>query len=127
MKISDYPSFMQPGYALGGVVSQAKMEGQKREHERYTPFHVKRGVMDHKFEGYAGGGAISGPGGPTSDSVPATIDGDKPARLSNGEYVLPVEAVKHIGGGDHTKGTQILDKFLANVRASKGGIGSIPR
>ncbi|TIX16217.1 MAG: phage tail tape measure protein [Mesorhizobium sp.] len=39
--------------------------------------------------GFAGGGFVSGPGGPKSDSILA--------RLSNGEYVFTAEAVKRVG------------------------------
>ncbi|MFM0218283.1 phage tail tape measure protein [Paraburkholderia caledonica] len=40
----------------------------------------------------AGGGAVTGPGGPTSDSIPAM--------LSDGEYVLKAAAVSRIGVGN---------------------------
>jgi hypothetical protein len=46
---------------------------------------------------YADGGMVRGPGTGRSDSVPATIDGDHPARLSNGEFVIPSRAVAMIG------------------------------
>ncbi len=39
--------------------------------------------------GFAGGGMVSGPGGPTDDSVPAM--------LSAGEYVVPAHAVTRLG------------------------------
>jgi hypothetical protein len=41
--------------------------------------------------GLATGGFVSGPGSPTSDSIPAM--------LSNGEYVMNAEAVKKFGTG----------------------------
>src|SRR6185312_13938275 len=40
-------------------------------------------------QGFAGGGMVSGPGGPTDDSVPAM--------LSAGEYVVPAHAVSRLG------------------------------
>ena len=40
---------------------------------------------------YEGGGAVSGPGGPVDDKIPAL--------LSDGEYVLPADTVKKIGVG----------------------------
>lgn len=55
---------------------------------------------------FAKGGAVNvsgkriiGPGTAKSDSIPAIIDGDpsRPAALSTGEYVMPVEAVRHYG------------------------------
>jgi len=42
-----------------------------------------------KATGFADGGFVSGPGTGTSDSIPA--------RLSNGEYVMPADTVRHYG------------------------------
>jgi hypothetical protein len=44
-----------------------------------------------------GGGVIRGPGTASSDSIPATIEGLQPVRLSNGEAVLNAEAVELLG------------------------------
>jgi len=50
--------------------------------------------MDAQF---ADGGLVEGPGTGRSDSVPAVIDGEKPARVSNGEFIIPARAVAMIG------------------------------
>lgn len=69
--------------------------------------------------GYAGGGAIDvsggqvfGPGNGKSDSIPAVVDGNQPAALSNGEYVFPIEAVQF-------HGTSKLDKMVQQARGVK--------
>lgn len=49
------------------------------------------GSAGDSASGYATGGYVSGPGGPTSDSIWA--------RLSNGEFVQPARAVRHYGAG----------------------------
>ena len=66
--------------------------------------------------GFADGGAIPvagrqvlGAGGPTSDSIPAVIDGQRPAALSSGEYVFPTEAVQFYG-------TDKLNKMIQKAR-----------
>lgn len=48
-------------------------------------------------EWYADGGVVEGPGTGRSDSVPAVIDGQAPARVSNGEYVIKGDVAKRIG------------------------------
>jgi len=46
---------------------------------------------------YATGGLIRGPGTGRSDSIPAVIDGQRPARVSNGEYHVAGNVVARIG------------------------------
>ena len=47
------------------------------------------GFFSSLFQGFAGGGLVTGPGTATSDSIPA--------RLSPGEYVVRADAVRSIG------------------------------
>lgn len=49
-------------------------------------------------QAYAGGGLVTGPGGPTDDMVQAAGPGNMPIRLSAGEYVMPAKAVQNAGG-----------------------------
>lgn len=44
------------------------------------------------------GRMVRGPGGPKDDMVPAMTDDGQPVALSNGEFVMPVEAVQGAGG-----------------------------
>ena len=48
-------------------------------------------------EGAIPGRLVQGPGTGTSDSIPAVIDGQQPAALSNGEYVIPADIVQKYG------------------------------
>jgi phage-related minor tail protein len=48
--------------------------------------------------GNAAGGPIVGPGTGTSDSIPALVDGRRPIRVANGEFIQPQRAVQHYGG-----------------------------
>lgn len=66
------------------------------------------------------GGEVVGSGGPTADAVPAVIDGQHPARLSSGEYVIPVAAVEGIGAGDHKLGAERLAALSAYFSSIKG-------
>jgi hypothetical protein len=55
------------------------------------------GLSMLRRKGYAEGGMIDGPGTGTSDSIPATIEGVQPIRVSNGEAVLNKAAVDLVG------------------------------
>jgi hypothetical protein len=66
-------------------------------------------------------GAQPGPGDGQSDSVPAMIDGQQPAALSQGEYVVPADVVSHLGNGSTDAGAQHLDGMVGNVRQQRTG------
>jgi hypothetical protein len=61
----------------------------------YTDY--KHGGRVKKPAQYAEGGVILGPGTGTSDSIPAVIDGEVAARVSNKEYRIPAAVVAKIG------------------------------
>lgn len=61
---------------------------------------------------YASGGPVRGPGTGTSDSIPALINGRQPARLSDGEYVLPASFVSALGGGSNSVGTARIQNMV---------------
>ena len=84
------------GYADGGLVRRAERKLQK---------HL--GPAMNMRMGYADGGLIRGPGTTTSDSIPATIDGEEATALSTGEAVLNAEAVQLVG-----------EQFVQNINAA---------
>lgn len=56
-----------------------------------------------------------------SDTIPAQIDGQVPAALSQGEYVIPADVVSMLGDGDTSAGSKILDGMIAKIREMKQG------
>ncbi|SOD42348.1 hypothetical protein [Nitrosovibrio sp. Nv4] len=84
----------------GSMALMAMRKGGMVRHNaayRLTPGRYSGGLGSLKRKGYAEGGMISGPGTGTSDSIPASIEGKQPIRLSNGEAVLNEEAVNLVG------------------------------
>lgn len=69
---------------------------------------------------YAGGGIVKGPGGGLDDLVAATIDGKRPARLSNGEFVVPADVVRAKGDGSTRRGAQRIAQDVRQTRADHG-------
>ena len=77
----------------------------------------------------AAGGLLEGNqgyylGGPTdgmADNVPATIDGAEPARLSDGEFVVPADVVSHLGNGNSEAGSEQLYSMMDRVRQERTG------
>ena len=72
-------------------------------------------------QGYARGGYLNGAGDGMSDSIPATIEGKQPARLADGEFVVPADVVSHIGNGSSKAGSQRLYSMLDKVRKARTG------
>lgn len=64
---------------------------------------------------YARGRFVSGQGDGVSDHVPATIEGNQPARLADGEFVLPARIVSEIGNGSSAAGARKLYAFMDRV------------
>jgi hypothetical protein len=71
--------------------------------------------------GYARGGYLNGAGDGMSDSIPATIEGKQPARLADGEFVVPADVVSHIGNGSSKAGSKRLYAMLDKVRQARTG------
>lgn len=71
--------------------------------------------------GMAKGGYLDGPGDGMSDSIPATIEGKQPARLADGEFVVPADVVSHLGNGSTKAGSQRLYGMLDKVRKARTG------
>jgi hypothetical protein len=70
---------------------------------------------------YAEGGYLDGEGDGMSDSIPATIEGKQPARLADGEFVVPADVVSHIGNGSSKAGSKRLYAMLDKVRQARTG------
>jgi len=95
--------------------------------ETYYPHHSYNYL---KSQGYAGGGlaSLGGKGyylgGSTdgmADQIPATIDGQQPAALSDGEFVIPADVVSHLGNGNSDAGAQQLYSMMDRVRQERTG------
>jgi hypothetical protein len=74
-----------------------------------------------KTLGYAMGGYLNGGGDGMSDSIPATIEGKQPARLADGEFVIPADVVSHLGNGSSKAGSKRLYAMLDKVRQARTG------
>jgi hypothetical protein len=74
-----------------------------------------------RVQGRAKGGYLDGAGDGMSDSIPATIEGKQPARLADGEFVVPADVVSHIGNGSSKAGSQRLYSMLDKVRKARTG------
>ena len=71
----------------------------------------------------AGGGYLHGGdvGDGMSDDIPATINGNEPAALADGEFVIPADVVSHLGNGSSNAGSKRLYEMMAQLRKDRTG------
>ena len=81
----------------------------------------KRSVEDLGVINAAQGRYLKGDGDGMSDSIPATINGRQPARLADGEFVIPADVVSHLGNGSSDAGAKKLYKMMDKVRVARTG------
>lgn len=92
------------------------------------------GPVDDLMVGYNQGGDIymaagrylNGDGDGMSDSIPATINGKQPARLADGEFVIPADVVADLGNGSSNAGADKLQKMMKRIRQARHGTSKQP-
>jgi hypothetical protein len=85
---------------------------------------MARGGMAQQFNlgDYSDGGRLlRGPGDGVSDSIPATIGNKRPARLADGEFVVPARIVSELGNGSTEAGARKLYAMMDRVQAARRG------
>jgi hypothetical protein len=106
-------------YAMGGQVDD-ELGGD------YSAMGMDQGNMQKGLfgMGYAEGGTprfLSGGGDGMSDSIKATINDSQPARLADGEFVIPADVVSHLGNGSSKAGAKQLYSMMDKVRKARTG------
>ena len=67
-----------------------------------------------------GGRLLKGPGDGVSDSIPAMIGKNQPARLADGEFVIPARIVSEIGNGSTDAGARKLYAMMDRIKKARG-------
>jgi hypothetical protein len=88
------------------------------------PVYAAQGGMIPSYQagGIAGlgyGGLLEGTGDGISDSIPAEIDGEQPAALSKGEFVVPARIVSELGNGSSQAGAERLYAMMDRVEKDR--------
>lgn len=91
------------GFAEGGKTSGLSAAAQKYNLGDYSD----------------GGSLLKGPGDGVSDSIPATIGGKQPARLADGEFVVPARIVSELGNGSTGAGAKKLYAMMDRIQSGR--------
>jgi len=99
--------FGSGGFGLGGGMRRAA--GGSISEDRYN------------LGGYSDGGRLlRGPGDGVSDSIPAVIGKKQPARLADGEFVVPARIVSELGNGSTEAGARKLYAMMDRIQKARG-------
>ena len=110
------PEAYQNIYGRGNAI----IEMEKRLKEGKPITMARGGISD--LGGYSDGGRmLKGPGDGMSDSIPGVISGRQPARLADGEFVVPADVVSHLGNGSTDAGAKQLYSMMDKVRKARTG------
>lgn len=127
---------------LGWLGLQSAQEQAAAEEERKAARGPARASSYNTYgykSGFAGGGLaavdpgtmagryIKGSSDGVTDSLSATIDGQQPARLSHGEYVVDAHTVSALGNGNSEAGAAKLKQMQERVRTKKYGTSGMPK
>jgi hypothetical protein len=78
------------------------------------------GGQSHLGDYSDGGRLLRGPGDGVSDSIPATIADKRPARLADGEFVVPARIVSELGNGSTEAGARKLYAMMDRIQKARG-------
>ena len=103
-----------------GKLNLGPVAGREKEEEEVRA--ASGGIAS--LGGYAHGGnprLLRGPGDGMSDDIPATIADKQPARLADGEFVVPADVVSGLGNGSTEAGAKKLHQMMDKVRVDRTG------
>jgi len=115
--------FTPTQYVAPSAAGEA-LTGQRQEAKdiaaQQVPVAKAAGGGISALGGYSDGGRmLRGPGDGVSDSIPATIGGKQPARLADGEFVVPARIVSEIGNGSSEAGARKLYAMMDRIQNAR--------
>jgi len=108
------PAYQSPEQQLGLGGFYDYMNQQLAGYKGYAA-----GGMSHLGDYSDGGRLLKGPGDGVSDSIPASIGNRQPARLADGEFVVPARIVSEIGNGSTEAGARKLYAMMDRVQKAR--------
>ena len=103
---------------------EAVLAALKAQQMQQAPVGMADGGMadgGYNLGGYSDGGRLlRGPGDGVSDSIPASIGNRQPARLADGEFVVPARIVSELGNGSTDAGARKLYAMMQRIQQARG-------
>ena len=106
--------------AAGGTVEEMSARNDAQMMMANGGQMYAAGGISHLGDYSDGGRLLRGPGDGVSDSIPATIANKRPARLADGEFVVPARIVSELGNGSTEAGARKLYAMMDRVQRARG-------
>jgi hypothetical protein len=103
----------------GGAFGGAGYEGGMFSGAQSGDVGFAKGGISHLGDYSDGGRLLRGPGDGISDSIPAMIGKKRPARLADGEFVVPARIVSELGNGSTEAGARKLYAMMDRVQKAR--------
>jgi hypothetical protein len=104
------PQFQQPKTSLGDIDTYMDVP---------VELAARGGIMGNLGSYSDGGRLLRGPGDGVSDSIPAVIGKRQPARLADGEFVIPARIVSELGNGSTEAGARKLYAMMERIQSTR--------
>ena len=104
----------QPRVPAAPAVPSYKYDPESQE---YT--QLASGGLSNLGSYSDGGHLLKGPGDGVSDDIPAMIGKHQPARLADGEFVVPARIVSELGNGSTDAGAKRLYAMMDRIQAGR--------
>ena len=104
------PQFQQPKTSLGDIDTYMDVP---------VELAASGGIMGGLGSYSDGGRLLRGPGDGVSDSIPAVIGKRQPARLADGEFVIPARIVSELGNGSTEAGARKLYAMMERIQNTR--------
>ncbi len=105
--------------AVGGPVEDMSMRNDAQMAMTNGPEMYAAGGISSLGDYSDGGRLLRGPGDGVSDSIPASIGNKRPARLADGEFVVPARIVSELGNGSTEAGARKLYAMMDRVQQNR--------
>ena len=105
---------------VGGLGAAAAADGAEGGYMAKGGVATLDGGISHLGDYSDGGRLLRGPGDGISDSIPAMIGKKQPARLADGEFVVPARIVSELGNGSTEAGARKLYAMMDRVQKARG-------
>lgn len=97
----------------------AELLSETPGYEKSNPMLMAKGGISDLGDYSDGGRLLKGPGDGVSDDIPAQIGARQPARLADGEFVVPARIVSEIGNGSTDAGARKLYAMMDRVQKAR--------